>query len=98
MEAEAMGTWEEELRCRLTAGESLEIFTGGGSYEVWTEPYANPPVVVFEGHPMPYRELERVIAAIRFAVDSGEVTYRWVEARGAQVPSCEAGYRQRATE
>jgi hypothetical protein len=41
----------EELRRRLTAGESLEIFTDGGSYEVWAEPYANPPVVFYEGRP-----------------------------------------------
>lgn len=44
----------DELRIRLAAGESLEIFTGGGSYEVWAEPYANPPVVFYEGRRIPY--------------------------------------------
>jgi hypothetical protein len=40
-----MGIDREEVRHRLTAGESLEISTGGGSYEVWVEPYANPAAV-----------------------------------------------------
>jgi hypothetical protein len=87
---------EEELKRRLTSGESVEVFTGGGSYEVWTEPYANPPMVFFEGRAMPYGDFERVIGAILSAVGKGEVTYRWVEPRGAQVHTCEEGYRQRA--
>lgn len=58
----------EELKRRLVAGDSLEIFLGGGSYEVWVEPYANPPVVFYEGHATPYRELDRVIEAILVAL------------------------------
>jgi hypothetical protein len=86
----------EDLKRRLAAGESLEIFTGGGSYEVWTEPYANPPLVFFEGRPLPYRDLEGVINSVLIAVQQGEVACRWVEPRGVQVNSCEEAYRRRA--
>jgi hypothetical protein len=88
----------EELRRRLATGESLEIFTGGGSYEVWAEPYANPPVVFYEGRPIPYNTLERVVSMILTALRRGEVSYRWVEPRGAQVKGCEEAYRRRAAE
>ena len=38
----AMGFEREELKRRLADGESLEVSTRGGSYEVWTEPYTDP--------------------------------------------------------
>jgi hypothetical protein len=88
----------EELRHRLAAGESLEIVTGGGSYEVWAEPYANPPVVFYEGRAIPYGELEDVIGIILTALQQGAVSCRWVEPRGVQVKSCEEAYRLRAAE
>lgn len=88
----------EELRRRLAAGESLEIVTGGGSYEVWAEPYANPPVVFYEGRAIAYEGLEDVIDAILAALQQGAVSYRWVEPRGVHVKSCEEAYRRRATE
>jgi hypothetical protein len=88
----------EELRRRLAAGQSLEIVTGGGSYEVWAEPYANPPVVFYEGRAIPYKELEDVIGVILAALQQGTVSCRWVEPRGVQVKSCEEAYRRRATE
>jgi hypothetical protein len=86
----------EELRRRLTAGESLEIFIDGGSYEVWAEPYANPPVVVYEGRCIPYARLEDVVSLILTALERGEVSCRWVEPHGVQVKSCETAYRLRA--
>jgi hypothetical protein len=88
----------EELRRRLVAGESLEISTGGGSYEVWAEPYASPPVVFYEGRPVPYDALERVVGMILTALLRGEVSCRWVEPRGVQIKDCEAAYRRRAAE
>jgi hypothetical protein len=88
----------EELRRRLAAGESLEVFTGGGSYEVWAEPYANPPVVFYEGRAIPYEEFEDVISVILTALQQGEVSCRWIEPRGVQVRSCEEAYRRRAAE
>jgi uncharacterized protein YodC (DUF2158 family) len=88
----------EELRRRLVAGESLEIFTGGGSYEVWAEPYASPPVVFYEGRLVPYDALERVVSMILTTLQRGEVSCRWVEPRGAQIKDCEAAYRRRAAE
>jgi len=88
----------EELKRRLAAGESLEISTGGGSYEVWAEPYANPPVVFYEGRAIPYGEIEDVVRTILTALQRGEASYRWVEPRGAQVKSCEEAYRLRAAE
>jgi hypothetical protein len=65
---EGMELDQEELRRRLTAGESLEIFIGGGSYEVWAEPYANPPVVFYEGRCIPYARLEDVVSLILTAL------------------------------
>ena len=86
----------QDLKRRLANGESLEIFMGGGSYEVWTEPYANPPLVFFEGRPVPYQDLERVLDAILTTVQHDGVTFRWVEPSGVQVHTCETVYRQRA--
>jgi hypothetical protein len=88
----------EELKRRLAAGESLEIFTGGRSYEVWAEPYANPPVVFYEGRPIPYNALEGVVSMILTALQRGEVSCRWVEPRSMQVKDCEEAYRRRAAE
>jgi hypothetical protein len=88
----------EDLKRRLATGESLEIFTGGGSYEVWAEPYANPPVLFYEGRPIPYNALERVVSMIVRAFQRGEVSCRWVEPRGVQTESCEEAYRRRAAE
>ena len=93
-----MGFEREELRRRLAAAESLEISTGGGSYEVWTEPYANPPAVFYEGRVFPYRELERVIDAILETLQRGDVKCRWMEPRGMQTGLCERAYRSRAAE
>jgi hypothetical protein len=88
----------EELKRRLVAGDSLELFIGGGSYEVWVEPYANPPVVFCEGRARPYQELDQVIDAILVALRQGEVSCCWVEPRGTHIKSCERAYRLRAGE
>jgi hypothetical protein len=88
----------EEFTRRLAAGESLEIFTGGGSYEVWAEPYANPPVMFYEGRLLPYSELERVVSGILAALQHREASYRWVEPRGVQTEACREAYRRHAEE
>ena len=93
-----MALEREELTRRLVAGDSLEVSTGGGSYEVWAEPYANPPLVFYEGHPLAYEELERVIDAILKAVQRQEVKCRWVEPQGMRVKACEEVYRARAAD
>jgi hypothetical protein len=98
MRGSRMEQEREEMRRRLSAGESLEICTGGGSYEVWAEPYATPPVVFYEGRPVPYHELERVISMILTALQQGEVSCSWSEPRGVQVKDCEEAYRRRAAE
>jgi hypothetical protein len=54
----------EELTRRLLNGESLEVLTDGGGYEVWVEPYANPAVVYYEGRIFPLQEVEQVIGAL----------------------------------
>ncbi len=91
-----MGFEREEVKRRLANGESLEISTGGGSYEVWAEPYADPPAVFYEGCVFAYGELERVIDAILTALQQGEVKCRWMETRGIQSRACEVAYRARA--
>lgn len=88
----------EELKCRLLNGESLEVTTGGGQYEVWVEPYANPPVVYYEGRLFPIGELDAVIASLLENIARQEVRCRWLNPRGAQVQSCEEAYRRRAAE
>jgi hypothetical protein len=72
----------EELKCRLLSGESLEVATGGGQYEVWVERFANPPVVYYEGRLFPLKELDRVISSLREDIARQEVRCRWIEPRG----------------
>jgi hypothetical protein len=91
-----MAVERDELKSRLAAGESLEISTGGGDYEVWVERYANPPTLFYEGQAMPFDALDTVVGAILHALEQGDVTCRWVEPRGMQVKSCEKHYRLRA--
>lgn len=74
-----MGFEREEVKRGLRLGESLEISMGGGSYEVWAEPYANPPSIIYEGQVFPYAEMERIVDAILDALTRGEVTCRWVK-------------------
>lgn len=93
-----MGFEREELKRRLAAGESLEVSTGGGSYEVWAEPYADPPAVFYEGRIFPYGELEGVIDAILETLQRGEVKCRWVEPWEIQARACQQVYRTRAAE
>jgi hypothetical protein len=87
----------EEVRRRLTGEESLEISTGGGSYEVWVEPYANPPAEFYEGKALPYAQLDEVIGNILDVLAQGQVQGRWVELRGLQSKACQEAHRQRAT-
>ena len=88
----------EELKRRLLSGESLEVTTGGGLYEVWVEPYANPPAVYYEGRVLPTGELDAVIGSLLEDIARHEVRCRWLDPRGAQVQSCEEAYRTRAAE
>ncbi|HEX9869286.1 MAG TPA: hypothetical protein VGC99_11955 [Candidatus Tectomicrobia bacterium] len=85
-----------EMKRRLVAGESLEVSTGGGSYEVWAEPYANPPAVFYEGRPLPYTQLDEVLGGLINALERGEVQCRWVESSGIQAKACQEAHRQRA--
>ena len=88
----------EELKRRLLGGESLEVTTGGGQYEVWVEPYANPPVAYYEGRVFPIGELDSVIGSLLAHLEGQEVRCRWLEPRGVQVKGCEEAYRTRASE
>ncbi len=88
----------EELKRRLLHGESLEVTMGGGQYEVWVEPYANPPVVYYEGRSFSLGNLDEVIGSLLADIDRQEVRCRWLEPRGVQAKSCEEAYRTRAVE
>jgi hypothetical protein len=88
----------EQLKRRLLSGESLEVTTGGGQYEVWAEPYGNPPAVYYEGRSFPFEELDGVISSLLENIANQEVRCRWIEPRGVQVKSCEEAYRLRADE
>lgn len=69
----------EELKRRLKEGEYLEVRTTGGVYEVWAEPYANPPAVYYEGEMYPITELDQVCEKLLAASAAGEASLRWVE-------------------
>ena len=69
----------DELKTRLRGGDYLEVTTGGGAYEVWAEPLANPPAVYYEGEQYPIAELERIAEKIFTEMRSGDVRCRWVE-------------------
>ena len=69
----------EELKKRLREGDYLEVSTGGGSYEVWAEPLANPPAIYFEGEQHAYAELDTIAEKIFGEMHSGEISCRWVE-------------------
>ncbi|RPJ19387.1 MAG: hypothetical protein EHM35_20715 [Planctomycetaceae bacterium] len=88
----------EELKRRLLSGESLEVTTGGGQYEVWAEPYANPPVVYYEGCIVPLVEVDGVIDSLLEDITHHEVRCRWLEPRGIQEKSCKEAHRRRADE
>jgi len=68
----------EELKRRLKEGDYLEISTGGGAFEVWAEPLANPPAVYYEGEPHALAELERIAEKIVGEMRRGEIRCRWV--------------------
>ena len=69
----------DELKQRLKDGEYLEVKTSGGTYEVWAEIYANPPVLYYEGECFPIAELDPICEKILAARNAGEVRLRWVE-------------------
>ncbi len=69
----------DELKRRLREGEYLEVTTGGGAFEVWAEPRANPPAVYYEGEQHPIGELDRIAEKIISEMHRGEIRCRWVE-------------------
>jgi hypothetical protein len=97
-EERAMAFERDELTRRLLDGESLEVTTGGGQYEVWVEPYANPPVVYYEGQSFPLNELDEVISTLLAEMTRQEVRCRWLDARGLQAKTCQEAYRAHAAE
>lgn len=68
-----------ELKRRLKEGDYLEVKSGGGTYEVWAEPYANPPAVYYEGEPFPITELDEICRKLLEARGNGEVSLRWAD-------------------
>ncbi|MFQ5777679.1 MAG: hypothetical protein ACE5IP_06690 [Terriglobia bacterium] len=71
----------EEIKRRLREGEYLELSSGGGTFEVWAEPFGNPPQVFYEGEPYPMDQLDEVVVKILASLGSGEVRCRWVGKR-----------------
>lgn len=71
----------DEIKRRLREGEYLELSTAAGTFEVWAEPFGNPPQVFYEGEPYPLSAMDDVVAKILASLDSGEVRCRWVGKR-----------------
>lgn len=69
----------EQVARKLREGKFLEVTTGGGAFEVWAEPYGNPPSVFYEGEQYPIEELNRVVEKILAEMAAGVVKCRWVE-------------------
>ena len=88
----------EELKRGLLNGDSLEVTMGGGQYEVWVEPYANPPIVYYEGRSISIGDLDEVIGSLLEDIARQEVRCRWLDPRGVQAKSCEEAYRARTAE
>jgi hypothetical protein len=49
---------------------------GGGQYEVWVEPYANPPMVYYEGRSIAIGNLDEVIGSLLADIACQEVRCR----------------------
>lgn len=71
----------DALVARLRRGDFLEISTGGGRYEVWAEPFGNPPAIFYEGEPFPLDQVPQIAAQILERVRAGEIRCRWVDKR-----------------
>lgn len=71
----------EEIKRRLREGDYLELSSAAGTFEVWAEPFGNPPQVFYEGEPYPWAELDSVVEKIVATLASGEVRARWVGKR-----------------
>lgn len=71
----------EEIKRRLREGDYLEITSPGGTFEVWAEPFGNPPQVFYEGEPYPLTEIDLVVGKIVESLRKGEVRVRWVGKR-----------------
>jgi hypothetical protein len=71
----------DTLVTRLRRGDFLEITTGGGSYEVWAEPFGNPPAIYYEGEPHPLEQVPAIASQILERIKAGEIHCRWVDKR-----------------
>ena len=69
----------EILKKRLREGDRLEIHTGGGAFEVWTEPFASPPAIYYEGERYDFKDLDEVVQRILTQLREDGVRARWVE-------------------
>ncbi|MFQ5663729.1 MAG: hypothetical protein ACE5HL_07855 [Terriglobia bacterium] len=71
----------EEIKRRLREGDYLELSSAAGTFEVWAEPFGNPPQVFYEGEPYAMEAIDEVVAKILSSLESGEVRCRWVGKR-----------------
>lgn len=71
----------EEMKRRLREGDYLELSSAAGTFEVWAEPFGNPPSVFYEGEAYPMAELDLVVDKIVAQLASGELRCRWVGKR-----------------
>jgi glutaredoxin-related protein len=67
----------ENLVTLLKGGEILTVDENGSETDVWTEPFARPPVVYYEGSPEPLDQIHSVVERILERVNNGEITISW---------------------
>jgi glutaredoxin 3 len=63
----------------LRRGEILTITEAGMAMDAWSEPFANPPLVYYEGVQYPIDALESIAEQIVARLQAGEIEVSWKE-------------------
>lgn len=70
----------EVLKSRRRAGDGLEMVAGGGTLEVWAEPFPSPPSVYYEGERFDLKELDTAVVEKTFALFAAvDIRGCWIE-------------------
>jgi glutaredoxin 3 len=81
---DAFAALKEEMSASAIAtllrhGEILTITEGEMAMDAWSEPFANPPLVYYDGIPHPIDELGNIVEQIITRLNAGEIDVSWKE-------------------
>jgi glutaredoxin 3 len=65
------------LHTLLRRGDTLVIKEGEMVTEAWAEPFANPPLVYYEGAPHPIEALDSIVQQIIARLEAGAIEVSW---------------------